>query len=153
MVVRLRGGVNAPHRVERTLRQLNLPKLFSATIVPPTPSYIGMLKTAKDYIAWCEADAPLIEKILEKRGRVEGWRPITSEHLNKLGFKNFRELAEALVECKTQLNRLNGVKPFFTLHPPRKGFKRSLRRPYSDGGTLGENPELPSIVERMLEMM
>jgi len=31
----------------------------------------------------------------------------------------------------------SGVKPVFRLHPPKGGFKGTIRRPYKSGGELG----------------
>ncbi len=150
LVVNMRGLVNTPTTVKDTLKSLNLETRFRATIVPDTPSYRGMLKKAKEHVSWCDAPTPLIKKLLEKRGRKEGWRPLQQEDLKKLGFENLDKLAESLADSKVILNKLEGVKPSFALAPPRGGFKRSMRRNYGQGGLLGANPDLPQIVEKMV---
>ena len=48
------------------------------------------------------------------------------------------------------LKKLNNLKPHISFPPPKGGFKRSTRRLYTQGGILGENPDLTNIVERML---
>ncbi|MEM1525005.1 MAG: 50S ribosomal protein L30 [Nitrososphaerales archaeon] len=150
LVVRLKGTINIPHPIERTLEQLNLCKRFRATIIPNTPSYNGMLKKVKDYVAWCPIDSSFIEMILIKRGRRDGNYPLTNEFLKELGYESIGDLAKAIADGKVRLNKLNGVKPSFPLTPPRGGFKRSLKKSYNQGGLLGYNPELPKLVERML---
>jgi len=55
-----------------------------------------------------------------------------------------------LEKGETVLKEVKGIKPFFALSPPKGGFKRSTRRMYAQGGVLGENPELLSIVEKMI---
>jgi len=149
LVVRLRGTVNVPHWAETTLRLLNLHKRFSATLVADTPSIKGMLKEVQHYVAWSPVDAELIKELLEKRGKVSRKKRLTLEDVKKLGFEDFASLAASLAEGKVSLNRLKMIKPFFALHPPRGGFPASSRRLYKDG-LLGENPELPKLVLKML---
>ncbi|NHV96320.1 MAG: 50S ribosomal protein L30 [Thaumarchaeota archaeon] len=149
LVVRLRGTINVPHWAEMTLRLLNLDKRYTATLVTDTPSVRGMLKKVKDYVAWSPAEAELIKELLEKRGKVSRRKRLTLEEVRKLGFEDFASLAASLAEGKISLNKLSLIKPFFTLHPPRGGFPASSRRLYRDG-VLGENPELPKLVSKML---
>jgi large subunit ribosomal protein L30 len=108
-----------------------------------------MLKKVKDYVAWSPAEAELIKELLEKRGKVSRRKRLTLEEVRKLGFEDFASLAASLAEGKISLNKLSLIKPFFTLHPPRGGFPASSRRLYRDG-VLGENPELPKLVSKML---
>lgn len=149
LVVRLRGTINLPHWAETTLRLLNLHKRFSATLVTDSPSVRGMLKKVKDYVAWSTVDAGLIKELLEKRGKVSRMKRLTLKEVKKLGFEDFASLAASLAEGKTSLNRLEPIKPFFALHPPRGGFPASSRRLYKEG-VLGESPELPKLVLSML---
>ncbi len=142
--------MNVREPVKRVLEQLHLTKRFRATIIPDTPDYRGMLKVAKDHIAWCYVDASLILKLIKERGRKEGWKPLTLNEIKKMNFNSFNDLAESLEKGKIVLKEIKEIKPFFALSPPKGGFKRSTRRPYSQKGVLGENPELISIVEKMI---
>lgn len=150
LVVNMRGMVNSSAGIRKTLSNLNIEKRFNATIVPDTPTYRGMLQKAKDHISWCETTPLLTKKLLESRGRTEGWRPLRPEDLKILGLQDLGGLAENLSESKIILSDLKTVKHYFTLAPPRGGFKRSTRRNYNQGGVLGKNPDLPKIVEKML---
>ena len=150
LVVRLRGTVNVREPVRKTLEQLHLTKRFRATIVPDTPDYKGMLITSKEHIAWCPVNASLISKLVKQRGRKGGWKLLTLKDIKGFGFKGFRDLAKSIDIGKTALKEIEGIKPFFALSPPRGGFKRSTRRLYAQGGILGENPELISIVGKMI---
>ncbi|MFC1752302.1 50S ribosomal protein L30 [Thermoproteota archaeon] len=150
LIVNMRGMVNTSTTVRDTLKSLNLETRFRATIVPETPSYKGMLKKAKDQVAWCEASSSIIKQLLEKRGRMEGWTPLQKEDIQKLGFESLDHLANDMYESKAILQKMKGVKPSFALSPPKGGFKRSIRRNYNQGGILGANPDLPKIVETML---
>ncbi len=150
LIVNMRGMVKTSTNVKDTLKSLNLEKRFRATIVPETSSYKGMLKKAKDQVAWCVASPSIIKQLLEKRGRMEGWKPLLNEDIQKLGFENLDSLANDISESKVILQKIKGVKPSFALSPPKGGFKRSIRRNYNEGGILGANPDLPKIVETML---
>lgn len=121
-----------------------------ATIVPDTPAYRGMLQVVKDYVAWYKADSSTILEILEKRGRMVGGRPLNIDTIKEAGYKSYEELSKALEDSKTTLSKLKNVKPFFSLASPRGGFKRSVKKPYKQGGVLGENPELSALIRRML---
>lgn len=149
LVVNLRGLVNTPAGVRETLKNLHLETRFRATLVPDTPDYRGMLRRAKEHVAWCEAKPELTLKMIEKRGRVEGKTPITDDVVKALGYSKLSDLAKALSDGKTTLNAV-GVKPSVALSPPKGGFRRSTRRLYSQGGVLGHNPELPKLVEAMI---
>lgn len=150
LVVRIRGDVNVPTRVRDTLVRLNLRRKHNATLIRDTPVVRGMLQRAKDWIAWSNVDKELIVKLLKERGRRTGWKPLTEHYIKGLGFSSFEDLAEKLLNGEVSFNKLKGVKPYFALSPPKKGFPRPIRRGYKEGGVLGENPELPSIVERMV---
>jgi len=150
LVVRIRGTINVREPVKKVLEQLHLTKRFRATIIPDTPDYRGMLKLAKDHIAWCPVDASFISKLIEKRGRKEGWKPLSLKEIEKMNFKSFSDIVRSLENGEISLKEVKGIKPFFALSPPKGGFKRSTRRQYSQGGVLGEFPELISIVEKMI---
>jgi len=150
LVVRLRGTVNVREPVRRTLNQLHLTKRFRATIVPDTPDYRGMLLASKEHVAWCPANASLISKLIKNRGRKGGWKPLTLKDVKGFGYTGFSSIAKSIDGGKAALKEIEGMNPFFALSPPRGGFKRSTRRLYTQGGILGENPELISIVVKMI---
>ena len=52
LVIRIRGGVKASRDELATLKMLNLTRANRATIIPKTPSFIGMLKKVEHYITW-----------------------------------------------------------------------------------------------------
>jgi large subunit ribosomal protein L30 len=150
LVVRIRGGVNAPRRVEDTLRMLRVHRNNTATIIDDRPDYLGMLQRVKDWVTWGEARPETIKMLLEKRGRTIGGRPLDDRILGELGFSSVGELAEAIAEGRIQLRKLKVVKPFFRLHPPKGGFKKSIKRSYTDRGELGYRGEaINELVERM----
>lgn len=150
IVVRIRGTVNVPSWAYTTLRMLNLDRTFRATILPEDPSFVGMLKRVKNYVAWCKADRETVKELIEKRARKQGYRHLDSSDLKALGYNSVDDLATALADGKVALSKLEPIKPWFALAPPRKGFKRKTKRMYQDGGIAGENQELLSLVKNMI---
>ncbi|NWG09176.1 MAG: 50S ribosomal protein L30 [Nitrososphaerales archaeon] len=150
LVIRLRGIINVRAPVKRNLEQLHLVRRFRATIVPDTPDYRGMLIAAKEHVAWCPVKSSFISKLIKQRGRKEGWAPLGLKDIKRMNYKSFSNLAKSLEKGEAFLKEVKGMKPFFALSPPKGGFKRSTRRMYTQGGVLGENPELLSIVEKMI---
>ncbi|HKX81198.1 MAG TPA: 50S ribosomal protein L30 [Nitrososphaera sp.] len=149
LVVRIKGTVNIPEWAKRTLDGLNLERRFSATVVPESEEYLGMLRKVKEVVAWTKADAGIVRELLEKRGRKAGHKPITGADLPK-EYKSMGDLATAIAENKVSMSKLQGIKPWFSLSPPKGGFKRKTKTQYSQEGILGDDSELVEIVKRML---
>jgi large subunit ribosomal protein L30 len=149
LVVRIKGTVNIPHWAQTTLDGLNLDKRFRATIVPESPEYLGMLRRVKEVVAWTKADTGIVKELLEKRGRKAGYKPITKSDIPK-EYRSIDELASAIAENKVAISKIEGLKPWFALNPPRGGFKRKTKTQYAQEGVLGEDGELAEMVKRML---
>jgi large subunit ribosomal protein L30 len=150
LAIRIRGGVNASVRDEDTLKMLRMERNNTATLLDDRPEYLGMLQRAKDYITWGEPTVETVQLILEKRGRLPGDRPVSAEALSSLGYETVDKLAEALHGGEAEIQKLEGLKPFFRLHPPSKGFKRTVKRPYRSKGELGYRGEaINELAKRM----
>ncbi|MEM0075943.1 MAG: 50S ribosomal protein L30 [Nitrososphaerota archaeon] len=149
IVLRLRGEINRRTKVREILRRLNLPSKYSATLVNDSPSMLGMLETASNSIAWFKADKELLLKLLHARGRATGSKALTDEVLKKIGL-DIEKTVDDLISEKIKFSDIKTIKPFFRLAPPKGGFKASLRKNFGSGGLLGENPDLPKLIERML---
>jgi large subunit ribosomal protein L30 len=132
-----------------TLDGLNLDRRFRATIVPESDVYLGMLRRVKEEVAWTKADAGIVKELLEKRGRKTGYKPLDKSDLPK-EYKSMDELASAIAENKVSMSKLEGIKPWFALSPPKGGFKRKTKTQYAQQGVLGDDAELVEIVKRML---
>ncbi|KYH40788.1 MAG: 50S ribosomal protein L30 [Candidatus Bathyarchaeota archaeon B63] len=151
VVVRIRGTVNVRRDVEDTLRMLNLVRNCHATLVDDRPSYLGMLRRAQSILTWGEASKETIALLLKRRGRTVGNKRLTDDYVKKLGFDSLDALAEALYDLKVRLKDLPGVKPVFRLHPPRKGYKGSIKKSYHAGGEAGYRGEaINDLIRRML---
>jgi large subunit ribosomal protein L30 len=149
LVVRIKGTVNIPQWARITLDGLNLERRFRATIVPESPEYLGMLRRVKEEVAWTKADAAIVKDLLEKRGRKTGYRPLDKSDIPK-EYGSIDELAAAIAENKVSMSKLEGIKPWFALSPPKGGFKRKTKTQYAQQGVLGDDSELVGIVQRML---
>jgi large subunit ribosomal protein L30 len=149
LVVRIKGTVNIPQWARMTLDGLNLDRRFRATIVPESDEYLGMLRRVKEEVAWTKADAGIVKELLEKRGRKTGYKPLDKSDLPK-EYKSMDELASAIAENKVSMSKLEGIKPWFALSPPKGGFKRKTKTQYAQQGVLGDDSELVEIVKRML---
>ncbi len=150
LVVNMRGTLNIPHPIKRTLRQLHLSTRFRATVLPDNPITKGMLQKVKNYVAWSDADLDLVTRLLEVRGMKSARARLALKDIQLQGFTTLRDLGKAIVKGEVTISKLDSIKPSFALSPPRGGFKRSTRRMYSQGGILGKNPDLAKLVEIML---
>jgi len=150
-VVRIRGIINVRKEVEDTLRMLNLQRNCHATLIDDRPSFLGMLRKAQNIVTWGEVSKETISLLLKKRGRTIGDTPLTDEYAKKIGYKSLDDLADAIYNLKVMLKDLPGVKPVFRLHPPRKGFKGSIKKSYRAGGEAGYRGEaINDLIRRMV---
>jgi large subunit ribosomal protein L30 len=108
-----------------------------------------MLRKVKDIVAWTSVDADFIKELLERRGKLSGYKPITKSDLPK-GFESIEELATAIAQNKTSMSKLNSIKPWFALAPPKGGFKQKTKTQFSQNGVLGHNEHLVQLVKNML---
>jgi large subunit ribosomal protein L30 len=138
--VRIRGAPGMRSKISDTLKMLRMHKVNHGVLVWGTPSYKGMLVKCKDFIAYGEIDEKTLIRLLRVRGKIEGNESLTEEHIKNLtNYKNFRELAKALLNGEIQYREkdIYKIKPVFRLHPPRKGHRGSIKKHYKEGGTLG----------------
>ncbi|RLI30139.1 50S ribosomal protein L30 [Candidatus Bathyarchaeota archaeon] len=150
-VVRVRGLSDIPGDIKDTLRMLRLTRNCHATLVDDRPSYLGMLKKAQNFITWGEIDLETLTELLRRRGRLVGDKPITDEYAKKLGYKNLKELAKAIHQCKVEFWKLPQIKPIFRLHPPSGGYKGKIKRSFVSGGVTGyRGSAINDLVKRMM---
>lgn len=151
--IRIRGLVDTSPDVEHTLNLLRLRRRFTCSIYPLTDSIRGMLKAAEGWLTWGEVNRDTLVQLLRSRGRLVGDLPLTDDYVKKYGWGSIEELVDAFIkgEVKSLWCRkgekprivngkatcIPGLKPFFRLHPPKGGFKKSIKKPYGAGGELG----------------
>ena len=149
LVVRMRGTVNIPYWANTTLESLNLVKRFRATIVPESDEYSGMLNRIRQLVAWCHVDNETVKDLLDKKGRKTASQPLKKTDLPK-EYDSLDKLASDIANDAVVFSRLNGIKPWFALNPPRGGFKKSIKKQVPQNGMLGENKLLIDLVKKMM---
>jgi len=129
---------------------MNIAKIHNLSFVDDRTSYKGMLQKAKDTISWGEVDANSVEKVRSKWGRLPGNKPLTDVYMKeKTKYPTIKAFAQAFTELKADLKDIPELKPFFRLHPPRKGYE-ATKLPYSTGGSLGYRGEtINQLIKRM----
>jgi len=140
-VVRVRGVSDISREVNETMKMLHLERSCHATLVNNSPAYLGMLKKARNYLAWGEISRETLTLLLKKRGRLIGNKKLTDEYAQKAGKKALDELAEAILKGELEFHKLPNIKPIFRLHPPSGGFKGTVKRGYAAGGVTGYQKE------------
>jgi large subunit ribosomal protein L30 len=150
LVVNLHGAINSSAPVRKALTELWVAKKFSASVVTDDAPTVGMLKLCKDFVAWSPVKEDLLSDLLKNRGMVSSTKTLDQAALKELGYKKHEDLAAKMMKDKVRLSAVSGVLPYFRLAPPRGGFKRSMRRQFSERGVLGSNPSLGDIVRRMV---
>jgi len=154
-IIRVRGTVDVSPKVESTLKHFRLHRKFHCTLYPSTlPGIKGMLKVIEGWATWGEINRETLIELLRRRGRTPGNKRLTDDYVNeKLGLKGgIEELADKLLSGEIMLHRIDKVlKPVFRLHPPKKGFKGSIKKMYKAGGELGyRGSDINELLKRMI---
>ncbi len=152
VIVRIAGKQGLNEDIKRTFKLLKLFKKYTCTVVPYTPQYIGMIKKIKDFTTWGEIDNETFKLLLEKRGKIVGNIQLTEEYLKNKTKLSFADFSKEFMENKKKLKDIEGIKPFFRLHPPVGGFERKgTKKPFSLGGVLGYRKEkINELIQKMI---
>jgi len=139
-VIRISGMVKVREKIEETLDRLRLRRKYACVIIDSSnKNLMGMLEKVKFYVAYGEIDDKVLSNLIKERAEsVEGRKKEVKI--------NAPEVVSGLSEGKKLVDF--GLKPFFRLHPPRKGIKSKLQYPK---GVLGNNKkDIGKLIERML---
>ncbi|MGA3289828.1 MAG: 50S ribosomal protein L30 [Candidatus Bathyarchaeia archaeon] len=151
VVVKVRGTVRAQRETRETLDFLHLLHTNHAVLIDSRPAYKGMLQRGNSYVTYGEPTKETVAMMLQKRGRLAGDKKLTDEYITKVGYKSIDDLAEAIVNCKVQFQKLPDVQPLFKLHPPSKGYKGKTKKGFKAGGEAGYRGEaINELVKRMI---
>jgi len=150
-VLRIRGKGDLRRDVKDTLRMLHLTRQNHCSIVPENPTFRGMLQLVKDHVTWGEIDPEVLAKLLLKRGRQIGDKPIDDSFVKGHSkFKSIWDLSQAITKGEATLADVRELRPVLRLPPPRKGY-RGIKRGFHDGGDLGyRGGAINSLLVRML---
>lgn len=151
-IVRIRGGIDVKRPIKDTLNMLRLYKKNSCVVVSNTPVYAGMLMKVKDYVTWGEIDDKTFKALLEKRGKLPGNKILTKKYLMDKLKMDYDSFTKEFFAFKKELKDIPGVKMFFKLKPPEKGFERKgIKRSFAVGGALGyRKDKINDLIMRML---
>lgn len=137
-VIRIHGMVGLKKKTAETLNRLRLRRKYSCVVLNPTEEQMGMIKKLRDFVAFGEINKSTLEKLIVKRGKL-------TDKSKKIEAK---KIAEGLMNKKSHWAL--DLKPFFRLHPPRKGI--DSKKHFGVGkGVLGDNKKkINELIERML---
>lgn len=136
-VIRVKGSARTRREVEDTLFMLRISRVNYCSIIDDRKTYEGMLKKVKDIVTWGEIDKDDFSSILKNRGELEGRIRLTDDYVKEnTKYESIDDFAKAFVDFKAELKDIPNLRPFFRLHPPRKGHG-GIKRAVSDGGALG----------------
>ena len=151
-VIQVRGVVRTSQKVKDTLRMLKLAKKNSCVVLDVTPSFNGMIDFAKDFITWGEVTEGTVLELLKARGRIVGNKPLTAEYLKEKAGLDLQSFVKEFYAGKKKLKDVPGLKVYFRLKPPTKGYERGgVKVPFSMGGALGYRKDhMNDLIKRML---
>lgn len=136
--IRITGDVNLNSKVRETLNRLNLRRKYSCTLLEENKINLGMVAAVRDFIAYGEIDDKTLKELVEKRAQL----------IDKTKKVDAAKIVEEIKKHK-KFKELN-LKPFFRLHPPRKGIDTKKHFGVKRG-VLGDNKEkINELVGRML---
>lgn len=151
VIIRVRGQADVNYNIRHTMELIGLNKVNHCVVMPETDSMKGMLQMIKDYCTWGEVDAETLAEMIRQRGKLDGGDDLSEDFLKeKTEFANADEMAKAIIENDYRMKNVEGAKPIFRLHPPRKGYE-GIKRSYVAGGALGyRGKDINILVKRML---
>lgn len=152
VIVRVRGDCKIKKPVKDTLRMLRLYKKNNCVIIINNPVFMGMLGKIKDFITWGEINESTFKELIKKRGKLPGKQSLTEQYLKDKTKLDFESFTKEFFDSKKELKDIPGLKLFFKLHPPLKGFERKgIKKPFSMGGALGYRKEkINDLLMRMI---
>ncbi len=137
-IIRIRGQVGLDRKRKETLNRLRLRRKYSCIVIMPSKEQLGMLEKIRNFVAFGEIKNNIFEKLIEKRG----------QKIDKEKKIDAKKIVEELEKGK-KYEDLN-LKPFFRLHPPRKGIDTKFHFGKKKG-VLGNNKEkINELIKRML---
>ncbi|MFH0832054.1 MAG: 50S ribosomal protein L30 [archaeon] len=139
--IRISGMVGVDWDVEATLGRMRLGRKYSCSLLKTDAESLGMIKKARAFIAYGKIDKETLKQLILKRGKMPGDKPVSSNISDSS--------VEEIFSGKKNLKDF-GMKPFFRLHPPIGGFKKSTNQFYPKGILGNHNDKINALIRRML---
>ena len=151
-VIRIKGKTGLKHDVKTTFDKLKLYNKNSCVIIANTKPFLGMLEKIKNASTWGEISEKTYESLLANRGKLPGNKRLTDEYVKQKTKTDIKGLTKELITFKREIKDVPGLKTFFKLNPPRKGFERKgIKVPFAQGGVLGyRKDKINDLLERMI---
>jgi len=151
-VVRIRGSIGVDAPKEDTMKKLRLYRKNGCVVVKGNDCYVNMIIKIKDFVTWGEIDEETFSKLFKERARVVGNKKVTDDYMTKNAKMKMDQFVKEFMSGKVELKDVPGLKPFFRLSPPVKGFDRKgIKLPFSLGGALGYRKDrINDLVKRMI---
>jgi len=135
VAIRIVGEIGLSREEKENLFNLRLRRKYSCILLKDTSRLSDRVKAR---ICFGEIDKETLKLLISKRARKSGDKPVA---------ESADSIIKKLEEGKT-LSDME-IKPFFRLHPPKGGFKKSTKVLYPKG-ILGENKQINDLLRRML---
>lgn len=150
-LLRIRGNVGIAKELQHAFKFMHLNRKNHLTLMEETASNLGAIKKVKDYSTWGEITLETISLLLQKRSFLEGRKKLTDDYVkNELSYVSIEDLAKAIYDSRINFWKLPHIKPIFRLHPPRKGFRGSVRKPYPEGELGYRGEKINALIAKMI---
>lgn len=150
-ILRLRGNVNISREREYVFRLMHLTRKNHTTLIKTSPSMLGSIRKIQDYATWGEINQPTISQLLTQRGFLKGKQPLTDTIVKeKSGYASINKLATAIHNLEVELGEIQDLKPVFRLHPPRGGFRHTIKKPYPVGELGYRGNQINDLIAKMI---
>jgi len=136
VAIRITGMVKKNRDIEETLYRLRLRRKYACAIIDENKESLGMIKKVRSFIAYGNLDKEILTELVKKRGQA-------ADKSKKI---DAEKAVEHILKNKNFEN--TNLKPFFRLHPPRKGINSKQHYP---AGVLGSHGDkINELIRRML---
>ncbi|MCL4403319.1 MAG: uL30 family ribosomal protein [Candidatus Marsarchaeota archaeon] len=130
VVIRIRGRVNVDHDIENTLERLKLNRVNNCTLIRANAAYLGMLNRCSDYVAFGMIDDETLAALFKKNGVDKDPKEATAS------LESMKQIRDSMP---------------FRLHPPRHGFRKSIKKHATQKGVIGYvGEDINGLLKRML---
>jgi len=79
LAVRIRGTATDNPDIRKTMETLKMESTFRARLLENSPTTLGMLRAAKNLVAWGQVNPEVLEGMLRKRAEREGNKEFDDE--------------------------------------------------------------------------
>ena len=138
-VVRIRGTVGVRKETADTMKMMRLNSPNHCVVLPENDVTKGMLIRVQSFITWGELKPETLQKLVEKKGRLKGNRPIEKSKV--------KEYIDEI--SKSNSLKVKDMVPVLRLNPPLKGFK-STKLNYPRGDLGYRKDKINDLLERMI---